>query len=109
MSQPDAVAFLERQALLHPAEPGGPAEREEGETRAVLCRRLAVLSPVCGAVWTSLLLLSLTGADPSFAREQVGGVTQGLLSLATVVSFAGAAFLRVRPGLTLAWLRGMEL
>src|SRR5438067_10105795 len=108
MSQPDAVAFLQRQALLHPAGPG-PAEREGEETRGVLHRRLAVLSPVCGAVWASFLLVSLTGAEPAFAREQIGAVAQGLLGLATAVSAASALVLRARPGLALPWLRGLEL
>ena len=105
-----AVAFLERQALLHPATVK-PAEREEAETHAVLHHRLAILFPVGGAIWGSLLLLSLTDADPSYSGARLGWVAQGLLGLATVVSVAAAVILRLRrvAGLGMIWLRGLEL
>jgi serine/threonine-protein kinase len=107
---PDPVAaFLSRRALLHPADPGSAGEREENETRRVLHQRLSGLLPSCGAVWVSLLLLSLTGVDPAFARARAGGVTQGLLGLATAVSAAGTVLLRSRRGLSLAWLRLLEM
>ncbi len=105
----DAVAFLQRQALLHPAGSGEGTAREEDETRATLHQRLAGLFPVGGAVWGSLILLSLTGTDPAFSREHVGGVAQGLLALATAVSGAGVVILRTMPGLAMTWMRFLEL
>jgi serine/threonine-protein kinase len=103
-----AASFLERQALLHTDRPGG-SDQEDGDTRTILHRRLGVLFPVGGAIWGSLLLLSLTGIDPAMSRANVGWVAQALLALATVVSGICAAVLRGRPGLGLGWLRGLEL
>src|SRR4051794_18059488 len=109
MSQQEAVAFLERQAMLFPPGQTHAAFREGEETRALLRQRLAALFPVGGLIFASLLLLGLTGTDPAFARENTGVLTQGLLGVATLASFASAAVVRSRPWLSLAWLRRLEL
>jgi serine/threonine-protein kinase len=107
--EPDAVAFLQHQALLHPAGPGDATRHEEDETCGILRQRLTGLFPVGSAVWGSLFVLGLTGTDPAFSREHVGGMTLALLGLATAASIASAIFLRTRPNLSLFWLRKLEL
>src|SRR5262245_37424507 len=67
---PAASTAVEPGALLLPREAGGPLRRRESEIRATLRSRLAALLPICGVVWGSLLVVSLT--HPTFTRWYIG-------------------------------------
>jgi serine/threonine-protein kinase len=113
---PSTDATVEQQTDLpsfsypdHPSELLGLAPRLESEIRALLHRRMLMLSCVGTVPLAILFGLTWTDLHPLLNRSTVGGLPQQLFGMTAVLYVGAALLLSRRPMLSLSRLRMIEL